>query len=178
MTTIVGVEHVWGCTLMADGMTTGGDNRRYAGQGMEKIVKRGEYLLAPGGAGAACDAVAAWLPPPAQRKVDVKWMRSEFVPAMRAALREQGIELTGKEEPGLEVLVAVHGRIYLIASDGTILTHQSGFMALGTGAAYAIGALWHGATPRQAMETAIAEDANTGYPIQVMKQPRPGQETV
>lgn len=178
MTTIIGVEHVWGCTLMADGLTTGGDNRRYAGRGMEKIVKRGEYLLAPGGAGAACDVIAAWLPPPAPESVDIRWMRKKFVPALRAALREHGIEMTGKEEPGIEVLVAVHGRVYHIASDGTILTHMSGVMALGTGAAYAVGALHYGATPRQAMETAIAEDASTGYPIQVMKQPRPGQETM
>jgi len=173
MTTILGVEGLRHATLVADGLTTGSDNRRYTGPGMEKIATLGPYLIAAAGPGAACDAAITWTPPTPPARADVDFIRSTFVPALRAALEARGAAFTPSEDSSLQLLVALQGRIYKIDTDGTVVTHQLGRYAIGSGAGYAIGALAAGASPDLAMQIAADNDVSTSGPFQTATQRRP-----
>jgi ATP-dependent protease HslVU (ClpYQ) peptidase subunit len=51
-----------------------------------------------------------------------------------------------------------------------VLHRADGLYAIGSGAAYAIGALEAGATPTEAVEIASRNDVMTGLPTQTIKQ--------
>ena len=59
MTTIIGLQDGNGCSMFADSQTTNGE-RPYFHRDLEKIVKRGQYLLAGAGSARAVD-IAHWL---------------------------------------------------------------------------------------------------------------------
>lgn len=176
MTTIIGIQKPDGCEIWADGRVTDGDYRPYEGE-MPKAVERGEYLLAPAGPGAACDFITqGWLPPPFRGAQAYREMVSSFVPALRAEVREAtGYDLSDSSNAErLSLLVGVHGVLYCIATDGTVLLHSDGFYAIGTGAQYALGALYAEATPARAMHIAQMNDIYTGKVDTILWQPKPG----
>ena len=86
------------------------------------------------------------------------------------------------ERPDFDVLYGDQGEDFafsclVISEDGRIAVLiddemqpqavQDDFLAVGSGAAYAIGALEAGADPEEAVEIAISRDGNSGGPIQV-----------
>lgn len=178
MTTIIGIQHEWGAQIFADGQTTGEDGRPYNHEDMRKVVKRGEYLIATAGGGAACDVVAqAWLPPVFKGKDPYREMVVSIVPNLRKFLRlTLNYEMDGKDGHDLTVLIAVHGHLFLIEDDGTVMLHPQGVYGIGTGSAYAVGALYAGADIRMAMTIANMNDVYTGTPFVQEEQVKPGKE--
>jgi len=167
MTTIIGFETEDGCTLAADAMTTGSDNRAYMGKGMHKIHKWAEYLLAPAGPGAMCDVVAhLWTPPVPPANAGVPFIAGNVVPSLKKSFAEYGLsfQVRDEEKVEFEMLLALQGRIYHIANDGTVLTHHRGIYGIGTGGAYAIGVLSAGESLAMAEAVAMENDVNTRGP--------------
>lgn len=179
MTTIIGVQSEWGCSIYADGQTTAGDYRPFSDPALRKVVKRGEYLLATAGPGAVSDAVAqGWMPPPFSGRDGYREMVTTVVPHLRRFLSK---ELNYDMSPTVEgdkftALIAVHGVIYEVEVDGTVLIHPDGLFGIGTGAPYAIGALYAGADIGSALRIAEVNDVYTGPPFVMEQQPKPGRE--
>lgn len=178
MTTIIGIQHEWGAEIYGDGQTTGEDGRPFNDVTLRKVVKRGEFLLAAAGGGGACDFVTqSWLPPLFNGRNAYREMVESVVPHLRTSLRESlNYEMNGKDENDLSLIVAVHGVVYLIDDDGTVLVHPDGVVGIGSGSTYAVGALYAGADIGSALKIAEANDVYTGPPYIVEKQPKPGME--
>lgn len=181
MTTIIGVQHSWGCSVHTDGQTTHGDYRRYASRLMSKAVERGSYLIAASGSGAACDAAMySWEPPLPPAGVDAaamyQFMITDVVPSIREALEGIGYMMDEEEKHTLELLIAVQGELFQVASDGTVMRHHRGTYGIGSGSGYAIGALAAGASPSLAIQIAADNDTYTAEPFFHWKQAKPGQE--
>ena len=170
MTTIIGIEDLDGCTLLADSQTTSGD-RPYFDKSLAKIVRRGDYLIAVAGSGRASDIINwRWRIPDADDAVDLyEFMITHIVPSVRLTLSANNFSQE-KDEDLYVMLSAIHGRIFEIETDGTVLVRQDGTYGIGTGAPYAIGALAAGATPREAMQIAFRNDIYTGGDIQWVRQ--------
>jgi hypothetical protein len=174
MTTIIAVEGVDGVAFCGDVLTQSGAGRRFEGPGMEKVVRRAEFLLAASGNGPRPDAVTQFLPPPPpDTRMPHRYIREEFVPALRRHFESHGLPDLGTDD-GLEVLVGWQGKAYQLDGDGVLLMDWSGFYAIGSGAAYALGALAQGADILRAMNVAHQFDPNTGSPGQTIRQKRPG----
>jgi hypothetical protein len=167
MTTIIGEQLTGGCQIYADTRTIDGQYRPWDTKAMPKAIERAEYLLAASGSGDLCEYVlhAFRLPmPPSHPSKDYSFMCGDFVPMLRRALREDFDFAWSGEDPGkrsLTVLVALRGRLYQLAEDGTVCTGLYSY-GIGSGAAYALGAIATGATVEAAMEAAALLDANTG----------------
>ena len=67
-------------------------------------------------------------------------------------------------------MIALHGQVFEIADDFSISLDDSGFYGVGSGSAYAIGALNVGATVEQALTIAAKNDAFTSAPFIYLEQ--------
>jgi len=178
VTTIAGIQHDWGCTILTDGVSTGSDYRVHNDPGIPKVVQRAEYLIAPAGATFACDAVMyGWNPPPFVGKEPLREIVASVVPSMRSHLSSVGYEMDGKHESPMVALIAVHGVIYQIDTDGSVVLNRHGIYGIGTGGAYAVGALMAGANENDALLIACENDVYTGAPGHIQHQRKPGWST-
>lgn len=173
MTTIIGIDDIHECELIADAQTTS-DNRPYRHSQMGKLVRRGDYILAGAGSGFACDLVQyVWMPPPWDGSEPAGFMRSVVVPHLRGTLDGNDWQPNAEKDETLVMLVGLAGRIFQIESDFTVLMRSDGLYAIGSGAAYAIGALEAGASADEAMQIAARNDIYTGLPSERMVQVKP-----
>lgn len=144
MTCIVGIE-------TPNGVVMGGDSFCGSVHMAEtivgtKVAKRGDWLFGVGGSSRVANLmehVFKW--PKAPRVLD----ESDAVRLARAIERLLGKdELShetdkddGQKGIAAEMMVAARGRIYLVASDLAVFRSSHGYMAIGCGAPYALGAL-------------------------------------
>lgn len=170
MTTIIGIEDLDGCVMLADSQTTSGD-RPYFDKSLAKIIHKGDYLIAVAGSGRASDIINwRWKTPSVEHAVDLyEFMITHVVPSIRLTLSANNYTQE-KDDDLFVMLIAVRGRIFEIETDGTVLVRQDGVYGIGTGAPYAIGALAAGATHDEAMQIALRNDIYTGGDIQWVRQ--------
>ncbi len=81
-----------------------------------------------------------------------RWMRTEFIPSLRKAADDAGIDLDecgddGEYTNDFELVVGLSGRIYYVSTDCAVLEpvkHKGGlaFVTVGTGGDWATGALY------------------------------------
>lgn len=180
MTTIVGVQYKDKCIIAADNQVTADGGRRYNHPDMKKIAKRGAFLIAGSGEVQPCDVVQhMWNPP----KVTLKdsediyhFMITKAMTSLRKCLTDNGYDFNegkgdGKaEETRFNFIMAVGGELFDIADDLSVIRSGDGIYGVGSGSAYAIGALHAGAKPQQAIEIAAKLDVNTSGPIQIVEQ--------
>lgn len=171
MTTIVGVEDFNGSVIVADSATTS-DNRPYQSFRMPKIVQREQTVIAAAGSAHACDLVQyIWLPPYWDGVTDIpSFTRSMIVPSLKQFLSNADWQPDAEKDDILVLLIAVAGALVQINEDYSVLHRADGLYAIGSGAAYAIGALEAGATPSEAVEIASRNDVMTGLPSLTIKQ--------
>lgn len=168
MTTIIGIQEPKYCILAADAQTTA-EGRPYLSTRQPKISENSDYLLATAGQGNSCDAILFNWKPPVQRELDpYLHMVTTVVPSMRITLQKYDAMPT--TDDGLEVLVAFKGTLFEVATDFTVLMRDDGIYGIGSGAAYAIGALHMGATPLEALHIAELNDVYTTGPFDIRKQ--------
>ena len=74
-----------------------------------------------------------------------------------------------KEEHTFEALVMDGGFLFYFDNELVPLTVDEPYYAIGSGAAYAIGAMDAGASPQRAVELALARDECSGPPITIVK---------
>ena len=168
MTTIIGIQRKDGFTLAADSIITAGD-RIYEHKAVPKITEVGDYVLAGAGVSRYCDIILyGWQPPKYDNSNPYVFMVSKFVPEMRKMHDETGYSL--KDEDSFEFLVGLKNNLYYIGDDYSVLLTKTNMYGIGSGAAYALGALSAGADIQTAMKIATKYDINTGGRIQIVER--------
>lgn len=175
MTTIIGIQAKESCLLVADSRVTDDGGRTYTHPTMAKITKRGKYLIAGAGTTQPCDIIQhIWRPPavtPGASKDLYHFMISEVAPSMRTCLSLNGYTPDKEsEEPDFIFLIAVGGTIFEVDDTVSVLLRDDGIYGIGSGSAYAIGALQAGANWRQAMQIAAKNNVFTAPPFIHVKQ--------
>jgi ATP-dependent protease HslVU (ClpYQ) peptidase subunit len=80
------------------------------------------------------------------KKLD-QFITAKFVPALRACFEQQGYALPERDssnhlaEHSSVILVSIHGSVYVVDGDYSWTSDANNTYALGTGSAYALGAL-------------------------------------
>lgn len=97
------------------------------------------------------------------------------MPSLRKCLTDNGYnfdEAHDKDKDGLrfQFLIAVGGELFDVDQDLAVMKSGEGFYAIGSGGAYALGALYAGADALAAMEVAARVSAYTAAPYQVEEQ--------
>jgi hypothetical protein len=174
MTTIIGIESDHAATIMADNRVTDDSGKIYGHPDVVKVTKTGQYLIAGSGEVLPCDiAQHSWKPPRvtvlAQKNL-YKFMVSKVMPSLRKCLKDNGYNFDGEGEDRFQFLIAVCGQIFEVDDDLGLTKTANGIYSIGSGSAYALGALAAGATMKQAMEISSELTAFTSGPYITMIQ--------
>lgn len=152
MTAIVGIKGQSEIVIAADSGLTIGDRSIV---GARKVARRNiagvEILVAAAGPWRACQcALQAGFPGLQPAAVRPRRLRPDdhadviadaFVDAVRAALiREPGGAERAADE-GLELMMAAHGRLFVVEPGGGVFEPACGYAAIGNGGQVALGAL-------------------------------------
>lgn len=174
MTTIIGIQKQNGCMILAD-YKVSSESESFVSKTARKICRNWKLAYGTAGNGRLCDYIQyEWEPPqpdewepPLSREGEVDeewayhWLITVFVPALKKAARTEGSEIGG-EGVDFQMIIAVRGFVFQIESDGTVMIRSHGMYGIGTGGAYALGALMAGADPIEAMHAAETLDSFTG----------------
>jgi len=97
-------------------------------------------------------------PPPVSPKVTdnelIAHMVKNFIPQLKSTLEDHGYPYHEDEKEGWALIIGIHGRILTIESDWQIGLDDLDFTAIGSGAEYALGALY--VSDKEPLETATA----------------------
>jgi ATP-dependent protease HslVU (ClpYQ) peptidase subunit len=144
MTAIVGIQGKGWAVIAADSMTTYDDKPYYA-KGMDKAVRKGDYVFAFAG-----DAVAGniaeflWTPPKIIKTMPLDaFVQVKVLPSLRDAMKEHGYEPDAIKDPnaGFDALISLNGVIYEIDEEYMWSRDDRGLYAVGSGGQLALGAL-------------------------------------
>jgi ATP-dependent protease HslVU (ClpYQ) peptidase subunit len=144
MTAIVGIQGKGWAVVAADSMTTYDDKPYYA-KGMDKAVRKSDYVFAFAG-----DAVAGniaeflWTPPKLIKTMPLDaFMQVKVLPSLRDAMKEHGYEPDAIKDPnaGFDALMCLNGVIYEIDEEYMWSRDDRGLYAVGSGGQLALGAL-------------------------------------
>lgn len=143
----------------------------------QKIIRRGEMLIGHSGAvrGAQIVEHTFQIPEHLEGVPTERYMVASFIPALREAFKDQAYSQVddNRESQDSQFLIAYRGALYTIESDFTALKERRNFYAIGSGSAYALGALQTTigeparARIERAVQTAISFDSGTGGAVQV-----------
>lgn len=144
MTAIVGIQGKGWAVIAADSMTTY-DDKPYFAKGMDKAVRKGDYVFAFAG-----DAVAGniaeflWTPPKLIKTMPLDaFVQVKVLPSLRDAMKEHGYEPDAVKDPnaGFDALMCLNGVIYEIDEEYMWSRDDRGLYAVGSGGQLALGAL-------------------------------------
>jgi ATP-dependent protease HslVU (ClpYQ) peptidase subunit len=177
MTTIIGLQYDDHAFLAADSQVTDGD-RPFRHKLVSKIVQRGPYVISCAGEDQPIDILQhIWkpLPIPASAKKDLfHFVVAEVMPSMRKCLTENGyvfpLTYEDADERGFDALLVVNGTIFQFSNWMAVIMRDDGIYGIGSGSAYAIGAIENGATWQKAMQSAAKNDIYTSAPFVSHKQ--------
>ena len=169
MTTIIGIEYEDSCFLVADSQTTDDSGKIYTHSDVKKIAERSSFLVAGSGEVLPCDVAQHIWEPPTPNKKDRQdlyhFMIAKAMPSLRKCLSENGYNFDeAKNEARFQFLIAVCGEIFDVDQELSVSRSADGMYAVGSGAAYALGALHAGADAHEAMEIAAKITAFTAGP--------------
>ena len=103
-----------------------------------------------------------------EAKKSGKKMISKAMPSLRECLKANGYNFDEAQEKDsgarFQFLIACNGQLFDIDSDLAVMRSSDGIYGVGSGAAYAIGAIHAGAKPMKAMEIAAKLTAFTAGP--------------
>jgi len=181
MTTIVGVQYEDKCVIVADNQVTDEQGRRFTHPDMKKIAERGAFLIAGSGEVSPCDIVQHFWNPPKPTAADKKdlyhFVITKAMPSMRKCLVENGYDFNegkgdGKEdgEQRFHFIIAVGGELFDVGDDLSVCRSDENWYAVGSGAQFALGALYMGAHPEEAVEAAIKFSVYSSGPLLTMEQ--------
>lgn len=171
MTTIIGIEYDDHSVIVADSRVTDDTGRIYAHKVMKKISSRGALLIAGAGEVAPCDiAQNVWVPPQftTKDKKDIyRFMITKVMPSLRKCLTDNGYNFDEDKKDGtrFQFLISVGGELFDIDEDLSVMKNEDNMYAIGSGGSFALGALYAGAEPMQAMEIASKVSAYSAPPF-------------
>lgn len=176
MTTIIGVQGSGFAVICSDSRISSVDDHGISQtgtlrEGSSKISNNGKYLLGAAGDVRAINILHHVFQPPNPhpdlegKKLD-QFFTATFIPALRECFDNQGYSVpVGDDkkhtaEQGSQILVAINGVIYIVDEDYSWASEATGVYAIGTGSAYALGAMQvltrnKKMTPQQAKTQAI-----------------------
>ena len=180
MTTLIAFQGPDFAILGADSQITDGD-KRILSPSIPKIIKLGKYLLGVAGDCRPGDLLAFnWKPPTYDGTDPVKFMGKKIIPSIITTFRTNGYDHT-KEGASYSFLLAFGGNVFEIGDDLSMSQSSDCLYGIGSGSAYALGALagqlpnlanpeW--ATDRilEALAIAAKYDINTSAPFQIEVQ--------
>lgn len=198
MTTVVGVEAngfiVMGCDSRISSYDADGQVIQISTLAARdsKIASVGGILIGVAGDARAMNLLhLAFDPPPlptfnTRKKVD-QYMARLLVPAIRDLFEEHGYATIAKDtksaiEQNSQVMIGVHNRLFVIEGDYGWSSDRQGVYAIGTGSAYALGALHATIKDKdltleqtkeavfEALLVAATYDPNTGGPFKVVHE--------
>ena len=177
MTTIIGIEYQDSCFLVADSQTTDDSGKIYSHPDIQKIAERGAFLIAGSGEVLPCDVAQHIWEPPTPTKQDKEdlyhFMIVKAMPSLRKCMSENGYNFDeDSKENRFQFIMAVGGEVFDVDQELSISKSADGVYAAGSGAAYALGALYAGADAHEAMEIASKLTAFTAGPYISKEQPR------
>jgi len=180
MTTAIAFQGPDFAILGADSQITDGD-KRIISPSTPKIVKLGKYLLAVRGDCRPGDVLTYnWKPPAYDGTDPVKFMGKKIVPSIISAFKANGYDFE-KDGASFGFLIAFAGNVFEIGDQLDINQSADGLYAIGSGSAYALGALagqlpnlaqpdWATAEILHALEISAKYDINTAPPFQIEVQ--------
>jgi len=158
MTTILGVQGDGFSVICTDSRISTMDEGGFASQIMtlgrnsSKVATNGKYLLGAAGDVRAINIIHHVFQPPiptpglTDSKLD-QFFTTKFIPSLRACFEVQGYASPEREdsahiaEQGSTIICSIHGSIYVVDGDYSWTSDVTGLYALGTGSAYALGAM-------------------------------------
>ena len=169
MTTIIGLQYDTNCFIVADSRTTDDSGYIYSHQDVKKIAELGSFLVAGSGEVLPCDIAQHIWQPPVPTKKDRQdlyhFMIATAMPSLRKCLSSNGYNFDEpRTESRFQFLIAVCGEIFDVDQELSVSRNEEGIYAVGSGAAYAIGAIHAGADAYEAMEIAAKVTAFTAGP--------------
>ena len=180
MTTLIAFQGPDFAILGADSQITDGD-KRILSPSIPKIVKIGKYLLGVAGDARPGDLLAFnWKPPLYDGTDPVKFMGKKVIPSIITAFKANGYDHT-KEGASYSFLIVFAGNVFEIGDDLSMSQSSDGLYGIGSGSAYALGAL-AGQLPLlsnldmakegilEALEISAKYDINTCAPFQIEVQ--------
>ena len=179
ITTIIAYQGPNFAILGADSQITDGD-KRILSPSIPKIVKIGKYLLGVAGDARAGDLLAFnWKPPLYDGTDPVKFMGKKVIPSIIAAFKANDYDHT-KEGASYSFLIVFAGNVFEFADDLSMSQSSDNLYGIGSGSAYALGAL-AGLVPfddssdantaiQAALSIAAKYDINTAPPFQIEVQ--------
>lgn len=178
MTTIVGVQHKDYCEIHVDSRVTDDSGRIFSHPDMMKFAERGSLIIAGSGEVLPCDvAQNIWNPPrllAADKQNIYKFMITKVMPSLREVLAKNGYNFDEahdkKEGERFHFLIACNGELFDVDQDLSVTRDQSGVYAVGSGAPYALGALYAKASPLDALKIAATLSAYTAEPFYSIEQ--------
>lgn len=158
MTTIIGIQTDTFAMVCVDSRISSMDSSGLAShvstlkEGSGKIAINGKYLLGAAGDVRAINILHHVFQPPVLpanlkgKKLD-QFFTVKFIPTLRECFEREGYAIPDKEdkdhiaEHASEILVVIHGTIYVVDGDYSWASDSSGLYSLGSGSSYALGAL-------------------------------------
>jgi ATP-dependent protease HslVU (ClpYQ) peptidase subunit len=189
MTTIIGIQGKgWGL-IAAESLIVGAD-QKFMATGMDKVVEKGEYVIAFAGDAIAGDiALHSWNAPKIPRGVNLdKFMMTDLLPSLKQAYADYGYDPSPKsadndpkDGAGFDALICLRGKLYQIDNDFSWVRDDRGIYGVGSGSSYALGALARATLSptntrtaaneaRKAIEISISFDINSGGKVKVITQ--------
>lgn len=143
MTCIIGLQHEGRVYIGGDTLATFGWEAAQLSDG--KVFRSGDFIIGVAGDIRFLDLVRyAFDTPVDPNKIyDMRYMVRDFVPALRTLLKDSGAmgKNDEKDSAGSHMLVGVCGQLYHITSSFSVTTRTEGFNCIGSGDAYALGAM-------------------------------------
>ncbi len=156
MTTIIGIQGDDFAVICVDSRISSIDDTSSQistlKEGSSKVALNGKYLLGAAGDVRAINILHHVFQPPQPTKnlrgkqLD-HFFTVSFIPALRECFESQGYAIPERDnkdhiaEQGSTILVVINGTIYIVDGDYSWSSELSGIYAIGSGSAYALGAL-------------------------------------
>ena len=176
MTTVIAVKHAKGVTFSDDTQATGEGGDIYR---VVKVQENGPYIIAGAGDCAPLDIAQYIWKPPVPTATDAKdllrFMIVKVIPSLKKVFKDNDYEYNtdpAARQDGFTLIVALYGEVFVIEKEFDVSMPQFNVAGIGSGAAYAIGAIRTGATIKKAMEVAAENDANSSAPFTILEQLR------
>lgn len=176
MTTVIAVKHSKGVTFAADTQATGESGNIYR---VVKAIESGPFIISGAGDCAPLDiAQYLWNPPiptVAERKNLLRFMIVKAIPSLKKVFKDNDYEYNPEpvnNQDGFTLIVAIYGEVFVIEKEFDVAIPPFNVAGVGSGAAYAIGAIRTGASMEDAMAVAAENDANTSAPFTILEQLR------
>jgi ATP-dependent protease HslVU (ClpYQ) peptidase subunit len=169
MTTIIAIESDKDCFIVADSQTTDDNGFIYTHPDVKKLSERGAFIIGGSGEVLPCDVAQHIWEPPTPTKKDREnlyhFMITKALPSLRKCLVENGYNFDeSKTETRFQFLIAVCGEIFDVDQELCVSMSADGMYTVGSGGAYALGALHAGADAHEAMEISAKITAFTAGP--------------